>query len=397
MAVNDERRAMIRRTLYRHGLDGLVCALPENVLMISGYWPMVGKSIAMASADGRIELIVPDDERELATGGWADSIHTFPAGSLDAIVPTLDAIRPRFDEAAVSLGLRGARIGFEGNEGSAAAGYPEVHMFGSGMASLLNSTFLLARPADAARALQYLRAIKTPYEVDRIRAACMLAATAYRDGARMLRAGMTEIEAVVPFRIPLFDGTTAGATRRDGFVFCMSGPNGAEAYRSYQRSRDRRLDSGDFVLVHCNSYLDGYWTDITRTFLLGPADGRSRDLLDAIAEARRAAIDAVRPGARAADVDRAAREVLSGRGFAEEFKHPAGHGVGFLAIDHNAWPCLHPASNDVLESGMVFNIEPGIYIDGSAGLRHCDMVAVTADGCELLTPFLPDPADLILE
>jgi Xaa-Pro aminopeptidase len=270
-------------------------------------------------------------------------------------------------------------------------------MFGSGMASLLNSTFLLARPADAARALQYLRAIKTPYEVDRIRAACTLAATTYRDGARMLRAGMTEIEAVVPFRIPLFDGTTAGATRRDGFVFCMSGPNGAEAYRSYQRSRDRRLDSGDFVLVHCNSYLDGYWTDITRTFLLGPADDRSRDLLDAIAEARRAAIDAVRPGARAADVDRAARDVLSGRGFAEEFKHPTGHGVGFLAIDHNAWPCLHPASADVLESGMVFNVEPGIYFDGIAGLRHCDMVAVTADGCELLTPFLLDPADLILE
>lgn len=86
-------------------------------------------------------------------------------------------------------------------------------------------------------------------------------------------------------------------------------------------------------------------------------------------------------------MDRAARAVLADQGFGEYFKHATGHGVGFAAIDHNARPRLHPASDDVLMTGMVFNVEPAVYLDGYGGLRHCDVVAVTAAGAEVLTPF----------
>jgi Xaa-Pro dipeptidase len=99
---------------------------------------------------------------------------------------------------------------------------------------------------------------------------------------------------------------------------------------------------------------------------------------------------------RAADVDRAARDVLEDRGLGARFKHPAGHGVGFHAIDHNARPRLHPESDDVLEPGLTFNLEPAVYLDGECGLRHCDMVAVTADGHEVLTPFQTTIDQLIL-
>ena len=89
----------------------------------------------------------------------------------------------------------------------------------------------------------------------------------------------------------------------------------------------------------------------------------------------------------ASEVDRAARETLKAYGFEKEFKHPTGHGVGFSAISHNARPRIHPQSKEVLEPGMVFNIEPAVYIEGYGGIRHCDMVAITDTGVEVLTPF----------
>jgi Xaa-Pro aminopeptidase/Xaa-Pro dipeptidase len=111
-------------------------------------------------------------------------------------------------------------------------------------------------------------------------------------------------------------------------------------------------------------------------------------MYEAVFDARAAALAAIRPGARAADVDRAARNVIEDRGFKGRFKHPTGHGVGFAAIGHNAYPRIHPASTDILEAGMTLNIEPGIYFDDWGGMRHCDMVAVTPGGVEVLTPFL---------
>jgi Xaa-Pro aminopeptidase len=167
----------------------------------------------------------------------------------------------------------------------------------------------------------------------------------------------------------------------------MSGPHSAEACGAYARSRGRRLSPGDLVLVHCNSYLDGYWTDVTRTYCLGEPGPRHAAMYAAVLAASAAALAAIRPGVRGRDVDRAARQALAERGFGEQFKHSTGHGVGFAAIDHNARPRLHPVSDDVLEIGMVFNVEPAVYLDGYGGIRHCDVVAVTEGGAAVLTPF----------
>ena len=245
--------------------------------------------------------------------------------------------------------------------------------------------------------LRRLRASKTPGEVGRIRAACLVAGEAFRVGAGQLRAGLKETEAAAAFRTPLSTlGTgSRGIARGDGFAFCMSGPNSAEAHGAYARSRDRVLRPGDVALIHCNSHGDGYWTDITRTFSLGDP-GPRRTMYDAIFEARAAALDAIRPGVRASEVDRAARDVLRARGFGDQFKHATGHGVGFAAIDPHARPRIHPKSEDVLDVGMVFNVEPAIYLDGDCGLRHCDVVAVTEGGVEVLTPFQARIEELVV-
>lgn len=144
------------------------------------------------------------------------------------------------------------------------------------------------------------------------------------------------------------------------------------------------------VLVHANNYADGYWTDITRTQTLGEPDEKQRKIYSAIAEARQAAFAAIKPGAKCSAVDQAAREVIAKHGFAGNFPHSLGHGVGFAAISANARPRIHPASDEVLETGMTFNVEPAVYIHGYGGARHCDVVAVTNAGVELLTNFQND-------
>jgi Xaa-Pro aminopeptidase len=141
------------------------------------------------------------------------------------------------------------------------------------------------------------------------------------------------------------------------------------------------------VLVHCNSYLDGYWTDVTRTFVIGTQGKEQARIGQAVMVARARAISEIRPGSPAWKVDHAARQELKARGYGEDFKHPAGHGVGFHAISPTALPRLHPKSPDVLEKGMVFNLEPAVYIEGYGGMRHCDVIAVTESGAEVLTPF----------
>ena len=119
-------------------------------------------------------------------------------------------------------------------------------------------------------------------------------------------------------------------------------------------------------------------------------------ITDAVLEATGRAIDAIRPGARASGIDTAAREVLKARGYANAFRHATGHGVGFAAINHDALPRIHPLSDEILEPGMVFNIEPAVYIPGFGGMRQCNMVAGTDTGVELLTGFQNETRDLIL-
>jgi Xaa-Pro aminopeptidase len=390
MARDSQRIGRIQQGLEEADLDAVVCSLPTNVLLLSGYWPVVGTSLAVASRDGRVALIVPEDEQELAKRGWADQVRTFPSGSLDELKSASESVRDPLSKVAVMLGIkRGRVLGYENDAVFEPTSYAAMHLYGPAMHDLLGQAIPFVALAPAGGMLARLRSVMTAHETDRVRTACRIAEVAFIEGARKTRAGLRETEVAALFREPLsMNGTEReGVARADGFTYCMSGPNSVEAYASYQRSRARQLTGGDFALVHCNSYADGYWTDVTRTISVGEPDRLKREMYDAVFAARRAAFDAIRPGVKASDVDAAARAVLEQNGFGEYFKHGLGHGVGFAAINHNARPRLHPESDDVLEEGMVFNVEPGIYIDGDGGLRHCDMVAVTETGMEVLTPF----------
>ncbi|HTU43987.1 MAG TPA: Xaa-Pro peptidase family protein [Bryobacteraceae bacterium] len=394
---NPERLDRIRIALRKNQWDLVICALPKNVLLLSGYWPVVGTGVAIASKDGRVALLVPEDEEDLAESGWADEVRTFKPGSLDEILTAAQAIQGPLRDLIDSFSADPVRVGFEAAETSEPASYAAMHLYGGTMQPLLHEVLSRSTLEPADEALADLRSRKTEREIKQLRTACEIAGKAFGYGSAQIKIGESEVETATRFRQPLSTSLVEfkELRRADGFAWCMSGTNSALASGAYARSRAKRIDAGDLALIHMNSHADGYWTDITRTYVIGEPDARQQRMYDAVSRAREAALSTIRPGVKAASVDTAARDVLKTCGFGPHFKHSTGHGVGFSAIDANARPRLHPRSEDILETGMVFNVEPAIYFEGYGGIRHCDVVVVTDSGAEVLTAFQCSIEDLV--
>jgi Xaa-Pro aminopeptidase len=393
-----DRIERVRAALVQNELAGVVCTLPSNVLMLSGYRPVVGMSAAVISRVGGLLLIVPEDESELAAMSWADEIRTYQPGSLDRMSDPAETILEPLRKALHDLKLHCAELGYEFEAAAEPAYYSGMYLFQGSIVGILHDAVPSSplRPAD--RMLSSLRAVKTAFEVECVRLACAIAGGAFNGGRELLAETQTEAEIASWLRAGFSElGLKPDvAQRADGFAWCMSGPNAAKASGAFASTGLRRVRTRESVLVHANSQVNGYWTDITRTYVLGEIDGSLRSVYEAVFAARAAAFAEIRPGAKASDVDRAARDVLKSRGFEGKCPHPIGHGVGFNAISPNARPMLHPKSDETLQAGMTFNVEPAIYIDGELGVRHCDMVAVTESGMELLTPFHTTLNDLLV-
>jgi Xaa-Pro aminopeptidase len=388
----------VRAALELNELAGVVCTLPSNVLMLTGYRPVVGMSAAVASRDGGLLLIVPEDEAELALLSWTDEVRTYQPEPLDRLADTAEAIREPLRKALHDLKLHCAQLGYEFEAAAEPAYYAGIYLFEGSMVSVLHDVVPSSPLSPVNRMLSALCAVKTAYEVECIRLACTVAGEAFARGRDLLAETLTEVEIASWFRSGFSELglTDEGVQRADGFAWCMSGPNAAKAAGAFASSGMRRVRARESVLVHANSQVKGYWTDITRTYVLGEIDGSLRNVYEAVFAARAAAFAEIRPGAKAADVDRAARDVLKSRGFEDRWPHSIGHGVGFNAMSANARPMLYPKSDETLEAGMTFNVEPAIYIDGELGVRHCDMVAVTESGMELLTPFHATLTELLV-
>ena len=397
MSGGNERVPLIQQELERVGLDALVSGLPTNVLLLSGYWPVVGTAVALVSRSGKVGLAAPVDERDLARRGWADELHCFGPSSLEDRRDPVELMSGALAKCLRVIEPGKTKVGLEPGPVTEPSPYAAFNLYGASLAEAIRQILPSALLTPAAESFARLRSVLTAGERRGVRTACEVAGQAFDAGAGAIRVGMTEVEVAAGFRTQLSVGGIGrgGVRRADGFVACMSGPNSARAYGSYARSRAREVAPGELLLVHCNSYVDGLWTDITRTYCLARPSARQSQMYAAVLAARDAALGSIRQGVEAQAVDRAAREVLVARGFGDAFKHPTGHGVGFAAIDHDARPRLGPGSPDVLRTGMVCNIEPAIYLEDAGGLRHCDVVAVTETGAELMTPFHASLEDLV--
>jgi Xaa-Pro aminopeptidase len=173
-----------------------------------------------------------------------------------------------------------------------------------------------------------------------------------------------------------------GAEDRAFETIVASGPNSA---KPHARPGNRMIVAGDSVVVDFGAMVDGYRSDMTRTFLAGDSPSEKiKEVYDAVLRAQRAGVMAVRAGIPAGDVDEACRKSLSDVGLGEAFEHGTGHGVG---LDIHEAPSVGPGSTGILEAGAVVTVEPGAYLAGLGGVRIEDTVVVTADGCRTLTSF----------
>jgi len=168
----------------------------------------------------------------------------------------------------------------------------------------------------------------------------------------------------------------------DGVAFDIIVASGARTSLPHARPTDRILEEGDFITFDFGARWQGYCSDETCTVALGALSARQREVYATVREAHDRAVDRVKPGIPLRDIDAAAREYIASRGFGDRFGHGTGHGVG-LAV--HEWPVVGKESKEAAEEGMVFTIEPGIYVPGWGGVRIEDMVLVTERGCEVLT------------
>jgi Xaa-Pro aminopeptidase len=233
------------------------------------------------------------------------------------------------------------------------------------------------RLADAPSLVERARLIKDSDELDQIRSAVALGAKLFDRALQVLRPGVKETEVA---------GEMEFAARKGGAEE-MSFPtiiaSGARSALPHGRASDRAIAPGGFVVCDFGVILRGYCSDQTRTVWVGSVSDEARRAYEAVRESQQAAIDAVRPGVAVGAVDEAARKVLRKAGLGRYFTHSTGHGVG-LEI-HEA-PRVAQGQKEILQPGMVITIEPGVYFPGKWGVRIEDMVAVTAGGCEVLTP-----------
>jgi Xaa-Pro aminopeptidase len=137
MTKGDDRIKRVTRALQQAGLDALVCTLPANVLLLSGYWPVVGSAVAVATRDGRVAILAPEDERELAGHGWATEVRTYHPGSLACLTRPAEAVRDPLAMLLRDVGVECGRIGYEDGHAYEPASYAAMYLYGTAGAAVL--------------------------------------------------------------------------------------------------------------------------------------------------------------------------------------------------------------------------------------------------------------------
>jgi Xaa-Pro dipeptidase len=338
--------------MARHNLDAAYITKPVSIAYLTGFHAEpFERLMALAVRPDGATLIVPAIEREKA------GRH----GDVAEIVSWRD-------------GEDGYALVRTALEGCAEVGVEKEHM------SLQAAETLIARTAaremvDVSPEIRRLRRIKSQEEIEKLARAGSITDTVAGEIIDRLRPGQTELEISVMIGAAI--GDHGGTLSFESLV-----QSGANSALPHVRPTSRRLAPGDFVLLDFGAAFDGYRADTTRMAVVGEPSERHQEIHDLVLAAHDAAVAAVRAGTTTGSVDAAARQVIGAAGMGELFFHRVGHGLGLEAHED---PSLDPGSATVLEAGMVFTIEPGIYIPGWGGVRIEDDVVVERAGCRLLT------------
>ncbi|MBA3724920.1 MAG: aminopeptidase P family protein [Armatimonadetes bacterium] len=340
----------LRSRMSEAGIDAMLVTAIDNVRWLTGFSGSSGAALVTQS-DG----IFISDSRYREQAG--EEVRGLPV----EIYQSPKSLAETMAEAAKNLGL--PKLAFE-------AEHVSVATFNS-WKERFNGVAL----EPASNIADQLRMVKTAEEIEKIKAACGVADSCWSHVQRMLQPGVSEYD--IGLDIEFFIRRLGAQLAFSPIV--VSGPRSA---RPHGYPSERKLENGDFVTMDFGANVDGYNSDITRTIVIGEPTKRHREIWNAVLEAQLAAIDAIRPGKGAQEIDALSREVLAKYDFAKYFGHGLGHGLGRLVHDIGG---MNAVSKDILEEGQVWTVEPGVYIEAFGGVRIEDDIVVTADGCELLT------------
>lgn len=349
------RRVTLRRRLAEAGGDLLAVAPGDDFRYLLGFTPLADERACYLLVGPAAERLVMPSLNALQAEAHTDL----------PMVVYADAEGP---EAAIRTAL--------GAVGAAAA---RTLMVGETM----RADHLLALQAHlpgaavrlAAPVLGRMRLVKTPAEIAALKAAAALADRAVLAAAEACRPGVTELDVAGAVNRAFLD---AGADEV-AFAIIASGPNGAFPHH---HTGPRRIEAGDAVVCDLGCRLGGYPSDVTRMVVLGDGPAGYSRVHAVVEDAVQAGMAAVRPGVPARAVDAAARGVIERAGYGPYFTHRTGHGLG---VSGHEPPWITGTNDAPLEPGMVFSIEPGIYLPGRFGVRLEDIVVVTDTGCERLS------------
>jgi Xaa-Pro aminopeptidase len=221
------------------------------------------------------------------------------------------------------------------------------------------------------------RRVKDAAEIDAMARACAIADAALAEVAPMLGDGLTEAQVRNRLELRMRE---LGASGPSYDTIVATGPRNAAL--PHHRPADTRLDDGHTVIIDVGALVDGYHSDMTRSYVVGEPTALQRELYELVLAAQVAGVAAVRPGATAQELDGVCRGIITDAGYGDWFTHGTGHGVGLLIHED---PFLSRVGEATLQVGDVVTVEPGVYREGFGGVRVEDLVVVTSDGCRVLT------------
>ncbi|MFC2070684.1 M24 family metallopeptidase [Chloroflexota bacterium] len=347
------RLEKLRRSLSKKELEGILISQPKNRYYLSGFNGSAGY------------LLITQKETVLATDfRYVEQVKTqSPDYELLQITGNLSEW---FAQLVTDLNLK--RLGFESGD--------ITHDLYKQLTESLSKvkSGLQLFPVDGL--VESLRAIKEPEEIELITGAVEITDKAFEYIEDTIHPGMTEKE--VAWELEKFH-REHGSQALPFEIIVASGPNAA---LPHARPTERKINTGEPVVIDMGGRIEGYCSDFTRTICLGEPDDTFRKVYDTVLGAQLAAEALIKDGMTGMEADSFARTVIEETGYAEAFGHSLGHGVGLAEHEQ---PRLGPKSEDILLPGMVFSIEPGIYLPGWGGVRIEDLAVMEKDTLIVLT------------
>jgi len=347
-----------RAAIKRKGADALLVAQPENRRYLSGY---TATDLSIAESSG--VLLVP--------GRGTPILLTDSRYQLQAEKEAED-----FEVVLLKGSLLGGLKTIVGRLGIKTLAFESHYQLYAAAVKLLEfgrKQGIEMIPVEGM--IEKLRLRKTEEEVKKIKRAVRLNEEVFQEIFAHLAPGQTERLVAREIESTMM---RKGAEEPAFPTIVAAGPNAALPHAV---PTDRAINEGETIIIDMGLKLDGYCSDMTRTVVLGTPDKRAIETIRLVRKAQRAAFKSIKAGILARDADRAAREVISGAGYAKNFGHGLGHGVG-LAVHES--PSLNRMRRNKLQPGMVVTVEPGIYLPGWGGVRLENMVVVEEKGCTVL-------------